>query len=53
MSMQPRQKRKVFLYTGIAFVMIGIVSMVLTFILLYWWYSSFTFETNCVRWHIL
>lgn len=34
-SMQLRQKRKALLYAGIGFVLIGIVSMVLTYILLY------------------
>lgn len=33
--MQLRQKRKALLYAGIGFVLIGIVSMVLTYIILY------------------
>ena len=33
--MQPREKRKALLYAGIGFVLIGIVSMILTYVLLY------------------
>ena len=36
MGMQPRQKRKALLYAGIGFVLMGVVSMVLTYMLLYW-----------------
>jgi hypothetical protein len=35
-SMHPRQKKKVFLYAGIGFVSIGVLSIVLTYMLLYW-----------------
>lgn len=35
MGMQPRQKRKALLYAGIGFVLMGVVSMVLTYMLLY------------------
>ncbi|MDQ3888175.1 MAG: hypothetical protein M3251_02765 [Thermoproteota archaeon] len=34
-SMRLRQKRKALLYAGIGFVLIGMVSMVLTYMLLY------------------
>jgi hypothetical protein len=34
-GMLPRQKRKALLYAGIGFVLIGVVSMVLTYMLLY------------------
>jgi hypothetical protein len=33
--MHPRQKKKVFLYAGIGFVSIGVLSIVLTYMLLY------------------
>lgn len=35
-GMQPQQKRKALLYAGIGFVLIGAISMVLTYMLLYW-----------------
>ncbi len=35
-GMQLRQKRKVLLYAGIGFILIGVLSMVLTYMLLYW-----------------
>jgi hypothetical protein len=34
-GMQARQKRKALLYAGIGFVLMGVVSMVLTYMLLY------------------
>lgn len=34
-GMQLRQKRKALLYAGIGFVLLGVVSMVLTYMLLY------------------
>jgi hypothetical protein len=34
-EMQPRQKKKVFLYAGIGFVVLGIVSIVLIYMLVY------------------
>jgi hypothetical protein len=34
-GMQLRQKRKALLYAGIGFILIGVVSMVLTYMLLY------------------
>ena len=37
--MHPRQKKKVFLYAGIGFVSIGILSIVLMYMFLYWWTS--------------
>jgi hypothetical protein len=34
-EMQPRQKKKVFLYAGIGFVVLGIVSIVLIYMFVY------------------